>query len=150
MGNSSSSPAASKYAAGKQPPDRKQRPVQFGDENQRPGPTNEQIWDTARGPAQKEWDAMKSSYDASQKAFKSGDRSGAKALSVRGAAHKAQAEKLEMKASDEIFSKLNSHRPSTEIDLHGQRVDAALRLVEKHMGLWRRQGVRMAVIIVGR
>lgn len=115
-----------------------------------PAQTVDEIRQAARCAAQREWDNMRSSYKASQLAFKSGNGAAAKALSLKGDAHKESAERLEIRASLEIFRKLNLSRPPTEIDLHGQNVDAALELVKLHMGLWRQQGVSRATIIVGR
>lgn len=43
--------------------------------------------------------------------------------------------RLEVHASVEICEKLNSKRPFKEIGLHGQKEDAALKLVEKYVSL---------------
>lgn len=116
----------------------------------KPAQTVNEIWQASMSAAKAEKESIKSSSVALEAARKLGDTAGAKALLVKCKAHHAQAGRLKKQASEEIFNQLNHSRPPTHMDLHGQTVDAALKLVHKRMAVWRQQGVRSAMIIVGR
>lgn len=64
-------------------------------------------------------------FARSQAAYKNGDHSAAKKLSVEGKEHQRKAKELNDQAAALIFKDQNSDRNSGEVDLHGLKASLA-------------------------
>lgn len=90
-----------------------------------------------RQPAAEHFDAMKSCYLKAATAFSSGQRSYASYLADQGKVHNKYAHEADEKASQEIFVSRNKAIQNTvTIDLHGQHVKQAIRLLKVHLLLF--------------
>lgn len=90
--------------------------------------------------------------DRSHQAYQSGDGAGAKALSEEGKKHAAQMDKYNRQASDYIFRENNAiNRVAADtIDLHGQFVEEAERILTERIRAAQSQGQNHLHVIVGR
>lgn len=90
-----------------------------------------------RSVAQKNWNTMRSYYQKATLAYSNGERAHASYLSEKGKFYKKLAHKADEKASQEIFESRNRGiRNIVTIDLHGQHVKQAIRLLKLHLLLF--------------
>ncbi|KAL2911806.1 hypothetical protein HK105_208739 [Polyrhizophydium stewartii] len=106
----------------------------------------EELRDKARELA----DKRSAAYDASQDAWNSGDKAGAKELSDKAKKLGAQMEELNEKASQLFYEAKNKGRGLGELDLHGQFVHEAVELADKRIAECRAAEVPELVLIVGK
>ncbi|CAO2035090.1 unnamed protein product [Urochloa humidicola] len=76
--------------------------------------------------------ATKHSQSASN-AFLRGDHAAAKELSLRAQEERTAAEKLNIKAAEEIFRLRNSNNDIWKIDMHGLHASEAVAVLERHL-----------------
>ncbi|KAI8574013.1 hypothetical protein RHMOL_Rhmol01G0320900 [Rhododendron molle] len=87
-----------------------------------------------RKAAGQHWDSMKSYYQKAATAFSNGEREHAAYLSEQGRVYNKMAREADEKASQEIFKARNKSIENViTIDLHGQHVKQALRLLKVHL-----------------
>ncbi|XAR58911.1 hypothetical protein NMG60_11014489 [Bertholletia excelsa] len=87
-----------------------------------------------RKAANQHWDSMKSYYQKAAAAFSNGERSYAACLSKQGRICYKLAQEADKKASLEIFKARNKSIENViTIDLHGQHVKQAMRLLKVHL-----------------
>ncbi|XP_020686230.1 SMR domain-containing protein At5g58720 [Dendrobium catenatum] len=87
-----------------------------------------------RSVAKKNWDTMRSYYHKATLAYARGERAQASYLSEKGKFFKKLAQEADEKASQEIFAARNKGIKNTiVIDLHGQHVKQAIRLLKLHL-----------------
>ncbi|XP_052185747.1 SMR domain-containing protein At5g58720 isoform X2 [Diospyros lotus] len=104
-----------------------------------------------RKAAREQWDSMKSCYQKAATAFSNGERGYAAYLSDQGRLHNKMAQEADKKASQQIFRARNKRIENViTIDLHGQHVKQATRLLKIHLlfGAYARS-VQMFRIITG-
>ncbi|KAL5710269.1 hypothetical protein ACHQM5_020855 [Ranunculus cassubicifolius] len=90
-----------------------------------------------RKPANQHYDAMKSCYLKASTAYTSGQKSYAAYLSDQGKVHNKVAREADEKASQDIFvSRNKAIRNTVTIDLHGQHVKQAIKLLKVHLLLF--------------
>jgi hypothetical protein len=90
--------------------------------------------------------------EQSQQAYKSGDGAGAKQLSNQGKAHDAKMDDYNRQASEYIFRENNApgRIDEDEIDLHGQFVEEAERILEQRIRADQQRGIVHLYAIVGK
>ncbi|XP_075515616.1 SMR domain-containing protein At5g58720 [Primulina tabacum] len=87
-----------------------------------------------RATAKQHWESMKSYYQKATTAFANGEKEHAAYLSEQGRSHNIMARKADEKASQDIFTARNkSIENEITIDLHGQHVKQAMRLLKLHL-----------------
>ncbi|PNT70189.1 SMR domain-containing protein At5g58720 isoform X2 [Brachypodium distachyon] len=87
-----------------------------------------------RGVAARHYDEMKGYYQKAALAYSKGDKSYASYLAEEGKHYRELGRKEDEKASREIFEARNKHITNTvTIDLHGQHVKQAMKLLKVHM-----------------
>ncbi|GAB4859951.1 hypothetical protein Ancab_011430 [Ancistrocladus abbreviatus] len=87
-----------------------------------------------RVPASQHWDLVKSYYQKAANAYTNGQREYAAYLSEQGKLSSKVAQKADERASMEIFIARNKSIENVlTIDLHGQHVKQAIRLVKLHL-----------------
>lgn len=88
----------------------------------------------------------------SQEAYKSGDGAAAKQLSNQGKAHDAKMDDYNRQASEYIFRENNAagRIDEDEIDLHGQFVEEAEKILEQRIRADQSRGVQYLYAIVGK
>ncbi|KAK3163250.1 hypothetical protein QOZ80_1AG0001250 [Eleusine coracana subsp. coracana] len=87
-----------------------------------------------RGVATRHYDTMKNYYQKAALAYSKGDKSYASYLAEEGKHYRELARLEDEKASREIFEARNKHITNTvTIDLHGQHVKQAMKLLKVHM-----------------
>ncbi|XP_059660864.1 SMR domain-containing protein At5g58720 [Cornus florida] len=87
-----------------------------------------------RKSAMQHWDSMKSYYQKATSAYLNGEREYAAYLSDQGRSCNKMAREADEKASQEIFRARNkSIQNVITIDLHGQHVKQAMRLLKVHL-----------------
>lgn len=87
-----------------------------------------------RKSAKEQWDAMKSCFQKAATAFSNGDRQYAAYLSDQGRFHNKMAKKADEKAGQQIFDSRNKKNENViTIDLHGQHVKNAMRMLKVHL-----------------
>ncbi|KAF5198695.1 Smr domain-containing protein, partial [Thalictrum thalictroides] len=87
-----------------------------------------------RKSANQHYDAMKTCYQKAANAYSRGQRSYASYLSEQGKVHNKVAREADVKASQEIFESRNKGIQNTvTIDLHGQHVKQAIKLLKVHL-----------------
>ncbi|KAL1892188.1 hypothetical protein Sste5346_007144 [Sporothrix stenoceras] len=120
--------------------------------NHSAGNDAEAEYDRLRDLARKEAAKRSSCMDRSHQAYQKGDGAGAKALSEEGKKHAAQMDKYNRQASDYIFRENNAvNRVAADtIDLHGQFVEEAERILTERIRAARSQGQNHLHVIVGR
>lgn len=88
----------------------------------------------------------------SREAYENGDGASAKELSNKGKRHAQNMDKYNRQASEYIFAENNApgRIDEDEIDLHGQYVDEAERIVEERLNSDRAAGKPRLCVIVGK
>ncbi|XP_061345890.1 SMR domain-containing protein At5g58720 isoform X2 [Gastrolobium bilobum] len=87
-----------------------------------------------REDAKQEWDSVKSYYQKAATAYTKGDRAYAAFLSDQGKEQTKLAQKADTKASHDIFVARNKGIENViTIDLHGQHVKPAMRMLKLHL-----------------
>ncbi|KAF7035915.1 hypothetical protein CFC21_046698 [Triticum aestivum] len=87
-----------------------------------------------RGVSARHYDTMKGYYQKAAVAYSKGDKSYASYLAEEGKHYRELGHKEDEKASREIFEARNKHITNTvTIDLHGQHVKQAMKLLKVHM-----------------
>ncbi|XP_010253890.1 PREDICTED: SMR domain-containing protein At5g58720 isoform X2 [Nelumbo nucifera] len=87
-----------------------------------------------RKAAQQHWSTMKSCYQKATTAYLKGERTYAAYLSEQGEIHKRRAREADEKASQDIFVARNKRIENViTIDLHGQHVKQAIRILKVHL-----------------
>ncbi|KAM7496449.1 hypothetical protein LguiA_020863 [Lonicera macranthoides] len=87
-----------------------------------------------RQTAKQHWDSMKSYYQKATTAYTNGERQYATYLSEQGRLHNKMAREADERASQDIFTARNkSFENMITIDLHGQHVKQAMRLLKLHL-----------------
>ncbi|SPO02977.1 related to nuclear WD protein PRL1 [Cephalotrichum gorgonifer] len=108
----------------------------------------DRLRDLAREEAEKRNDCFARSRDA----YSSGDGAGAKSLSNAGKAHAAKMDEYNRQASDFIFRENNAPGRVEDdcIDLHGQFVEEAERILEERIRADTARGASHLHVIVGK
>lgn len=112
----------------------------------------EREYDRLRDLARAEADKRNSCFERSQAAYRDGDGAAAKSLSNEGKSHAARMDDYNRQASDFIF-RANNGRDDIdpdEIDLHGQFVEEAERILEARVRADKQAGVSHLYAIVGK
>ncbi|XP_022847064.1 SMR domain-containing protein At5g58720 isoform X2 [Olea europaea var. sylvestris] len=87
-----------------------------------------------RVTAKQHWESMNSYYQKAATAFTNGERGYASYLSEQGRLHNKMAQEADEKASQDIFTARNRNIENTiTIDLHGQHIKQAMRLLKLHL-----------------
>ncbi|KAJ3272887.1 hypothetical protein HDV01_005210 [Terramyces sp. JEL0728] len=89
-------------------------------------------------------------YEKSQRAWNSNEKDKAKEWSDLAKEKGAQMEKANRDASDLFFKTKNAGRPFSEIDLHGQFVNEAIRITDSKINECKEKNVNELTIIVGK
>ncbi|ROT42837.1 DUF1771-domain-containing protein [Sodiomyces alkalinus F11] len=112
----------------------------------------EREYDRLRDLARQEAQRRNACFERSQEAYKAGDGAAAKELSNEGKRHAAQMDAYNQQASDFIFRANNAPGEvgEDEIDLHGQFVEEAERILEARVHADRRRGASHLYAIVGK
>ncbi|ERS97931.1 uncharacterized protein SPSK_03550 [Sporothrix schenckii 1099-18] len=120
--------------------------------NHSAGNDAEAEYDRLRDLARKEAGKRSSCMDRSHQAYQKGDGAGAKALSEEGKKHAAQMDMYNRQASDYIFRENNAvgRVAADTIDLHGQFVEEAERILTDRIRAAQSQGQNHLHVIVGR
>lgn len=109
-------------------------------------------YDRLRDLAHKEASKRSQCFDQAHQAYSSGDGAKAHELSTQGKKHAAQMDAYNKQASDYIFRENNApgRVGDDEIDLHGQYVEEAERIVEERIRYAQQQGQSHLHVIVGK
>ncbi|QSZ29513.1 hypothetical protein DSL72_004027 [Monilinia vaccinii-corymbosi] len=109
-------------------------------------------YDRLRDLAHQEAAKRSQCFDQAHQAYTSGDGAKAHELSAQGKKHAAQMDAYNKQASDYIFRENNAQGRvgDDEIDLHGQYVEEAERIVEERIRYAREQGQSHLHVIVGK
>jgi DNA-nicking Smr family endonuclease len=120
--------------------------------NHEPSSDAEAHYDKLRDDAHREMDTRKQLSAQSQAAYQQGDGARAKQLSEQAKDHAAKADRLNRQASDYIFNENNSmdRVAGDAIDLHGQYVEEAERILETRITAEKQRGGTHLHVIVGR
>ncbi|KAL8525761.1 hypothetical protein ACS0TY_015121 [Phlomoides rotata] len=87
-----------------------------------------------RGAAHQHWDSMKSYYQNAVTAFSNGEKEYASYLSGQGRLQNKMAREADEKASRDIFTARNKSIENViTIDLHGQHIKQAMKLLKLHL-----------------
>ncbi|KAG8371497.1 hypothetical protein BUALT_Bualt13G0093800 [Buddleja alternifolia] len=87
-----------------------------------------------REDAKQHWGSMKSYYQKATTAFSNGEKEYAAYLSEKGRTHSKRAREADAKASQDIFAVRNrTIENMITIDLHGQHIKQAMRLLKLHL-----------------
>ncbi|KAL8129954.1 hypothetical protein V2J09_019109 [Rumex salicifolius] len=87
-----------------------------------------------RGTAVNRWNTMKANYEKAAMAYSNGSKEHASYLSDRAKQYGKSAQEADERASMEIFKARNKDKGNVlSIDLHGQHVKPAMRLVKLHL-----------------
>ncbi|KAL8115189.1 hypothetical protein AgCh_021863 [Apium graveolens] len=87
-----------------------------------------------RESARQHWDLMKSCYQKAATAYSNGERDYAAYMSDKGRTHNKIAREADEKASQDIFQARNKSIENViTIDLHGQHVKPAMKLLKLHL-----------------
>ncbi|KAH9603851.1 hypothetical protein KSS87_005971 [Heliosperma pusillum] len=87
-----------------------------------------------RGTAQQHWDKTRTCYNKAASAYSSGEKNYARYMSEKAKSYSKMAREADEKASLEIFKTRNKGiQNSLTIDLHGQHVKQAMRVVKLHL-----------------
>ncbi|TKW12086.1 hypothetical protein SEVIR_5G013500v4 [Setaria viridis] len=102
--------------------------------NNQERPKNGDGYREFRGVAARHYDKMKEYYQKAALAYSKGDKSYAAYLAEEGKHYRELARMEDEKASRNIFEARNKHITNTvTIDLHGQHVQQAMKLLKVHM-----------------
>ncbi|KAJ8553062.1 hypothetical protein K7X08_020455 [Anisodus acutangulus] len=84
--------------------------------------------------AKQHWESMRSHYQKAATAFSNGQKEHAAYLADQGRLHNRKAQEADEKASQDIFAARNKNIENMiTIDLHGQHVKPAMRLLKLHL-----------------
>lgn len=87
-----------------------------------------------RETAKQHWESMRSHYQKAATAFSNGQKGHAAYLVDQGRLHNRKAQEADAKASQDIFAARNKNIENIiTIDLHGQHVKPAMRLLKLHL-----------------
>ncbi|XP_004240401.1 SMR domain-containing protein At5g58720 [Solanum lycopersicum] len=87
-----------------------------------------------RETAKQHWESMRSHYQKAATAFSNGQKGHAAYLADQGRLHNRKAREADAKASQDIFAARNKNIENMiTIDLHGQHVKPAMRLLKLHL-----------------
>ncbi|KAG5598492.1 hypothetical protein H5410_029862 [Solanum commersonii] len=87
-----------------------------------------------RETAKQHWESMRSHYQKAATAFSNGQKGHAAYLADQGRLHNRKAQEADAKASQDIFAARNKNIENMiTIDLHGQHVKPAMRLLKLHL-----------------
>lgn len=87
-----------------------------------------------RETAKQHWESMRSHYQKAATAFSNGQKEHAAYLADQGRLHNKKAQEADEKASQDIFAARNKNIENMiTIDLHGQHVKPAMRLLKLHL-----------------
>ncbi|KAH0750681.1 hypothetical protein KY290_029913 [Solanum tuberosum] len=87
-----------------------------------------------RETAKQHWESMRSHYQKAATAFSNGQKGHAAYLADQGRLHNRKAQEADLKASQDIFAARNKNIENMiTIDLHGQHVKPAMRLLKLHL-----------------
>eukprot|EP00268_Persea_americana_P069422 TRINITY_DN9861_c0_g1_i5.p1 TRINITY_DN9861_c0_g1~~TRINITY_DN9861_c0_g1_i5.p1 ORF type:complete len:508 (+),score=146.18 TRINITY_DN9861_c0_g1_i5:378-1901(+) len=101
------------------------------------GHAKEDDYQVLRTAARQHWDTTKSFYQRAATAYSRGERGHAAYLSEQGRFYHRKAREADEKASQEIFEVRNKDiKNAFTIDLHGQQVKQAIRLLKLHLILF--------------
>ncbi|KAG1335108.1 SMR domain-containing protein [Cocos nucifera] len=99
--------------------------------------SKEDTYQVLRSGARKHWDMMRSYYQQAAIAYSRGERDHASHLSEKGKFYRDLAREADEKASREVFEARNRDiKNIITIDLHGQHVKQASRLLKLHLLLF--------------
>ncbi|EFW98442.1 smr domain containing protein [Grosmannia clavigera kw1407] len=120
--------------------------------NHSAGNDAEAEYDRLRDLARQEAAKRNSCFDKSHQAYERGDGASAKTLSTEGKRHAAAMDDYNRQASEYIFRENNavSRVAGDTIDLHGQFVEEAERILEQRIRAAQSQGQTHLHVIVGR
>ncbi|KZV25748.1 hypothetical protein F511_04809 [Dorcoceras hygrometricum] len=105
-----------------------------GDGEQKPLHAKGDEYLALRATAKQHWDSMKSYYQKATTAFANGEKEHAAYLSEQGRLQNKMAREADEKASLDIFTaRNNSIENVITIDLHGQHVKQAMKLLKLHL-----------------
>ncbi|OAA64254.1 smr domain containing protein [Niveomyces insectorum RCEF 264] len=109
-------------------------------------------YDRLRGLAREEAAKRNSCFDQAHNAYERGDGAAAKSLSTEGKRHAAAMDQYNRQASDYIFRENNAagRVAADTIDLHGQFVEEAARILSDRVRAAQAQGQTHLHVIVGR
>ncbi|RDA89110.1 hypothetical protein CP532_2292 [Ophiocordyceps camponoti-leonardi (nom. inval.)] len=112
----------------------------------------EREFDHLRGLARAEAEKRNACFDRSRQAYKSGDGAAAKELSNQGKMHDSKMDEYNRQASDYIFRENNApgRVEADAIDLHGQFVEEAERILEQRIRADQARGQTHLHAIVGK
>ncbi|PHH81482.1 hypothetical protein CDD82_672 [Ophiocordyceps australis] len=112
----------------------------------------EREYDRLRDLARAEAEKRNSCFDRSRQAYQAGDGAAAKDLSNQGKRHDSKMDELNRQASDYIFRENNAPGKVSgdEIDLHGQFVEEAERILEQRIRADQAAGQTHLHAIVGK
>ncbi|KAM6483008.1 hypothetical protein HDV62DRAFT_341927 [Trichoderma sp. SZMC 28011] len=115
-------------------------------------PEVEREYDNLRALARAEADKRGDCYERSKRAYEDGDGARAKELSNQGKAHDAKMKEYNRQASDYIFRENNApgRVDGDSIDLHGQFVEEAERILEQRIRADQARGQTHLHAIVGK
>ncbi|PHT78185.1 hypothetical protein T459_16237 [Capsicum annuum] len=87
-----------------------------------------------REAAKQHWESMRTHYQQAATAFSNGQKENAAYLADQGWLHNRKAQEADEKASQDIFAARNKNIENIiTIDLHGQHVKPAMRLLKLHL-----------------
>ncbi|EFC38003.1 predicted protein [Naegleria gruberi] len=92
---------------------------------------------------------MASSFENAKKAFEEGDKGLASQLSNEGKHAQSLMKQYQEESANVMYDHLNKDRPETEIDLHGQYVDAAMNFLKQRIEKLKSQSINQLTIIYG-
>ncbi|VUC34260.1 unnamed protein product [Clonostachys rosea] len=112
----------------------------------------EREYDRLRDLARSEAEKRNSCFDRSKRAYNNGDGAEAKELSNQGKAHDRKMDDYNLQASQLIFRENNApgRVEADQIDLHGQFVEEAERILRQRIGEDRARGQHHLHVIVGK
>ncbi|KAI0035895.1 Smr-domain-containing protein [Vararia minispora EC-137] len=93
---------------------------------------------------------MGRAFEEARRAYAAGDGKRAKELSNKGREHERERNQLNNQASELIFRENNQNKGPGEVDLHGLRVDEAVKHTEREIQAARSRGDTEIRLIVGK
>jgi DNA-nicking Smr family endonuclease len=120
--------------------------------NHQPSSNAEAEYDRLRANAREEQHKRQELSHKSQEAYQRGDGALAKELSNQAKEHASRADDWNEQASNYIFRENNAseHVPDNTIDLHGQYVEEAIKILDTRIRAAKSQGQTFLHVIVGK
>jgi hypothetical protein len=103
----------------------------------------------ARAHAEQLWAQRKALMDEQDRLWNAGDHAGARAKVEKAKEVAKQADAAEDKAAEEIFAMKNARMQPEQMDLHGLRVDEAIRFLKRRIAADRSSSRAFSVVIYG-